>query len=91
MKIDPLSESSAANLLQQIRKQHSHKTQRTSHKPDAISISNDTRTLPDIAGKLRDKQEVREIVIKKYKDFVDKPLTISDQNILSALKNTMIT
>ena len=90
MKIDALRQANTISPLQTQRKQNAAENkQQRPH--DEISISNGTRTLPDIAAKVTDQQRAREVVIKRYQDFVDKPVSISNQNILSALKNTMIT
>lgn len=90
MRIDPVRQNDAINNIKSLRKSKAAKIE-LNRQPDAIAISKETRGMPDIAAKITEQKDIRELVIKRYQDFVDKPLNISDQNILSALKNSLIT
>jgi hypothetical protein len=100
MKIDPVKHSAHLDSIRAINTVKTTKAAKTAHndgaisdaaKRDAIKVSDATRLMPDLARRISGHEEVRDIVMKRYADFVDKPLDIKDQNILSALKRTLTT
>lgn len=91
MKIDPAKQAADIDIVKPAARSRTSKPQAAAPARDAIRISDDIRALPGFSQKLAGNEDIRPGVIKRYADFVNRPLNVSDQNILSAIKRSMIT
>ena len=57
---------------------------------DSINVSLDSKFISRMSDKIMEQDPVRPNVMKRYAEFVKRPLSVADQNILSALKKSVI-